>query len=460
MPRFLHIADVHLGFTKYDSAERTKDFFYALHDVFCRYALEPKVDFVLIAGDLFEQRQVLPATLNQAQLCLEQLHEAGIPVLAIEGNHDYRPYGTQTSWLRYLSDWGVLKLLEPTDSPTGEILEPWSEEDQRGGYIDLPCGVRVIGSRWYGAAAPQAIQKLAAEIVQLPAGPEIAVMMFHHGLEGQVSRYSGALRYQDFLPLKTAGIDYLALGHIHRNYSLENWIFNPGSIEANSIAENQDQNPRGAYLVEISTAGVNAELKQDYQQRKIVRLSVKAEPNQTAAELEAAAIALVTKAAQQNKTQNSMTELRLYGSIGFDRSELDIRSLRAALYELSGALIFLLKYDVSGREFQAYIDEDSELPSRLDIERTVFTDFLAANVNYKSSAESLVKGLMDLKTRVLNQQLEPELYTFIETLLSELPSGQSSAQLPETQLDEAQLGEAQLDHPLIQTPLGLLNSSR
>jgi DNA repair protein SbcD/Mre11 len=417
MPRFLHLADIHLGFTKYDSPERTKDFFYAFQDVIHQYALEPQVDFVLIAGDLFEQRQVLPATLNQAQLCLDQLREAGIPVLAIEGNHDYRPYGTQTSWLRYLSDWGVLKLLEPSD---GETLEHWSEDSQQGGYIDLPCGVRIVGSRWYGAAAPQAIHKLAKEVEQLPSGPDFTVMMFHHGLEGHIARYSGALRYQDFLPLKHAGVDYLALGHIHREYNLENWIFNPGSIEANSVAENQEQSPRGVYLVELCPKeGVKAEHKQDYQQRSIVRLSVKADPEQTAAELEQAAIATVKKAAKQGKTQESITELRLHGSIGFERSELDIRDLRSRLYELSGALIFLLKYDVSGREFQSYINEDDELPSRLDIERTVFTDFLAANVNYRERAEPLVKGLLDLKTRVLNHQSESDLYSYIESLLDQ-----------------------------------------
>jgi DNA repair protein SbcD/Mre11 len=420
MPRFLHLADIHLGFTKYDSPERTKDFFYALQDAIQKYALEPQVDFVLIAGDLFEQRQVLPATLNQAQLCLAQLQEADIPVLAIEGNHDYRPFGTQTSWLRYLSDWGVLKLLEPSD---GETLEHWSEDSQHGGYIDLPCGVRVIGSRWYGAAAPQAIQKLAKEVEQLPSGPDFTVMMFHHGLEGYIARYSGALRYQDFLPLKNAGVDYLALGHIHREYNLENWIFNPGSIEANSVAENQEQSPRGVYFVELSSEGVKAEHKQDYKQRPIVRLSVKADPEQTASELEQAVIAAVKKAAKQGKTQDSMTELRLHGNIGFDRSELDLRNLRSQLYELSGALIFLLKYDVSGREFQSYINEDDELPSRLDIERTVFTDFLAANVNYRERAEPLVKGLLDLKTRVLNQQSEDDLYRYIETLLEQTLGG-------------------------------------
>jgi DNA repair protein SbcD/Mre11 len=298
MPRFLHLADVHLGFAKYDSPERTKDFYYALEDALYRYALEPQVDFVLIAGDLFEQRQVLPATLNQAQLCLSMLQEASIPVLAIEGNHDYCPYGTSTSWLRYLAGWGLLKLLEPGD---GEQLEPWCEEEHRGGYIDLPCGVRVIGSRWYGASAPQAIQQLAPQIERLPPGPDWTVMMFHHGLEGQIARYSGALRYQDFLPLKAAGVDYLALGHIHRNYSLDNWIFNPGSIEANSITENQEQNPRGVYLVELSETGVQAELKQDYQQREMIRLTLQADPDQTVAELEQAATTLVKKVAKGNK---------------------------------------------------------------------------------------------------------------------------------------------------------------
>jgi DNA repair protein SbcD/Mre11 len=419
MPKFLHLADVHLGFTKYDSPERTKDFFYALQDAIQKYALEAEVDFVLIAGDLFEQRQVLPATLNQAQLCLTPLQEAGIPVLAIEGNHDYRPYGTQTSWLRYLSSWGVLKLLEPNEN---EELEPWSDEEMSGGYIDLPCGVRVIGSRWYGAAAPQAIQKLAAEIHRLPPGPPSTVMMFHHGLEGQIARYSGALRYQDFLPLKEAGVDYLALGHIHRNYSLENWVFNPGSIEANSVAENQEQSPRGVYLVELSPQGIKAELKQDYEQRKIVRLSFQADPDQTADELEQGAIAIIQTAADRDQTEGAIVELRIHGSIGFDRSDLDVRQLRSHLQNLSKALIFLLKYDVSGREFQTYINADDELPSRLDIERTVFTDFLVANVNYRDTAETLVQGLLDLKTRVLNQQPEDELYGFVETLLAQTQS--------------------------------------
>jgi DNA repair protein SbcD/Mre11 len=425
MPRFLHIADVHLGFAKYDSPERTKDFFFALQDAIEQYAIAPKVDFVLIAGDLFEQRQVLPATLNQALLCLTRLQEAKIPVLAIEGNHDHRPYGTATSWLKYLSDWGYLKLLEPNED---HRLEPWCEEERRGGYIDLPCGVRVIGARWYGAASPQAIQKLAQEVSQLPQSATFTVQMFHHGLEGQIARYAGALRYEEFLPLKLAGIDYLALGHIHRNYEEQGWIFNPGSIEANSIIENQEQNPRGVYLVELTAKGIKAELKRDYQQRPIRRLSLKIDPQQTPAEVEASALALVQEAAKKGETQATITELRLYGTIGFERSVINIRNLRTRLQEASAALIFLLKYEVSSQSFQEMIGYTDELPPRPEIERSVFTDFVAANVHYRDRTDHYVQGLMDLKTRVLSEDPEEDLYVFVETLLHPEQEGATSSE--------------------------------
>ncbi|MEM9804918.1 MAG: metallophosphoesterase, partial [Cyanobacteria bacterium P01_D01_bin.56] len=92
MAKFLHVADVHLGFDRYNSKVRTTDFFHTLLDVFERYAIREAVDFVLVAGDLFVHRMIQPAILNQAQLCLQTLQAANIPVIAIEGNHDNCPY--------------------------------------------------------------------------------------------------------------------------------------------------------------------------------------------------------------------------------------------------------------------------------------------------------------------------------------------------------------------------------
>lgn len=415
MPRFLHVADVHLGFDRYDNKQRTQDFFYAFQDALDKYAIGEKVDFVVIAGDLFEHRTIQPATLNQAQVCLDMLRQAGIPVLAIEGNHDNRPYGTKTSWLRYLADWGLLKLLEPGTVAAGEpFYAPWTEE-QQGGYIDLDCGVRVIGSLWYGASAPRAIEQIATAIQGLPPSPGSTILLFHHGLEGQIARYQGALRYADLLPLKQAGVDYLALGHIHKNYEVEGWIFNPGSTEANSIEEASF--PRGVYLVEINKSGIQADLKQDYYQRSTVRLKVIARGDESVEQVEQAAITQVHQAIQTGKldpARQPIVELRIDGQVGFDRMELNVRQLQQQLQELSQALIFLLKYNADAKAYVSPLVEDAH---RSQIEQDIFMDFLTANNAYKKRAVELAQGLIDLKEQQLEGRSETELYDFVQTLL-------------------------------------------
>jgi DNA repair exonuclease SbcCD nuclease subunit len=414
MPRFLHLADVHLGFDRYDCKERTQDFFYAFNDAIEKYALAEPVDFVLIAGDLFEHRNIQPVTLNQAQYCLKELQKAGIPVLAIEGNHDNRPYGTKTNWLRYLADWGLIVLLEPGEAGSEAFYTAW--DGRTGGYIDLDCGVRVVGSSWYGTSAPKAIEQIAAALPNLPPSPGQTILMFHHGLEGQIARYQGALRYADVAPLKQAGIDYLALGHIHKNYEVEGWIFNPGSVEANSIEESRFR--RGVYLVELNENGIQADLKQDYYQRSVVRLRLTTQGQETAEELEQQAIEQVNQAiaeGQLNPADAPIVELRIEGAVGFDRLELDVRQLQLQLQQISRALIFLLKYEVDSIAYATPLTEDA---SRLQIEREVFLDLLSANNSYRKRAAELADGLIALKEQQLDGRSESELYGFARSLLT------------------------------------------
>ena len=417
MPKFLHVSDVHLGFDRYDSKARTLDYFFALKDVFEKYAIGEKVDFVLIGGDLFEHRNIKPAILNHAQYCLRLLQEANIPVLAIEGNHDNAPYGTKSSWLRFLSDEGLLKLLEPGSVNAGEpFYSPWDEEENRGGYIDLDCGVRVLGSSWYGAAAPRAIEQISEALGELPPASGPSILLFHHGLEGQIARYAGALRYREMLPLKKAGIDYLALGHIHKSYVEDDWIFNPGSIEANNVEESQFE--RGAFLVEIDKMGkILAELKTDYEQRPIVRLTQKMRTGDAIESVEEGAIALIEKAIKDKKIipdQQPIVELRITGMVGFDRLDVDIKQIQKLLQEKCQALIFLLRYDVDSADYASPISEDA---SRLEVEQEVFTDLLSANSVYKKRAAQLAGGLIDLKDRQIEGEGEESLYKLVEAML-------------------------------------------
>ena len=421
MAKFLHIADIHLGFDRYGSKIRTQDFFHTLWDVFERYAIQQNVDFVAIAGDLFEHRMIQPAILNQAQLCLQQLQAAEIPVIAIEGNHDNCPYGTKTSWLRYLSDWGLLKLLEPSSDET--LYLPWNEKTKRGSYIDLECGVRVLGSNWYGAAAPKAIEQIAAAIETLPTGPDSTVLLFHHGLEGQIARYSGALRYSDLLPLKQAGVDYLGLGHIHKYYTVDDWVFNPGSLEANNVDEAGFE--RGALLVDIKAGQINAQLQKDYRQRPITRLALKLRGHEALEDIEGLALQTIDQAISQNRllpARQPIVELRIEGEVGFDRLELDTRNLQSLLQTHCNALIFLLKYEVDNVAYGTSLPDDAD---RHQIEREIFVDLLTANNVYKKRAQPLATGLIDLKERQLTGDGEETLYTLVEQMLTAPPPASS-----------------------------------
>ncbi len=419
MARFLHIADIHLGFDHYDNKERTKDFYLALKDVLKKHAIEAQVDFVVIAGDLFEHRTIQPAILNQAKDCFSMLKDAGITTIAIEGNHDNRPFGTVTNWLKYLSDDGLVILLEP-EAIDGKIFyEPWDTEDLVGGYIDLPCGVRVMGSQWYGSSAPKMIETLVTAIDNVPKFDGPTVMLFHHGLEGQIARYQGALRYIELLPLKKAGIDYLALGHIHKSYQEEGWVFNPGSLEANSTQEADFD--RGAFLVEINTINnevlIKAELKTDYQQRPIVRLQCKTTGNESLEEVTLKITDLVEGALKSKRIKpevKPIVELRIEGSVGFDRLDLDTKTLQQELQAQTNALIFLLRYNVDTLAFETPLGETA---SRQHVEQEIFTDLLAAHNSYKSRSIELAQGLIELKDLQLQDYPEGELYKFIETLL-------------------------------------------
>ncbi|MFN3679663.1 exonuclease SbcCD subunit D [Thermosynechococcus sp.] len=415
MVRFLHVADVHLGFNKYrqDNPNRIFDFFKAFDSALQTYAIETGVDFVLIAGDLFEERMITPGVLNQAEYVLDKVRSAGIAVLAIEGNHDNCPYGVKSNWLRYLCEKDYLYLLEPDES--GQ-LQPWDSEAAQGGYIDLPCGVRVIGSRWYGASAPRAIQELASQIQALPPAAGATILLFHHGLEGQVSRYQGALRYNELLPLRQAGVDYLALGHIHRHYAVEDWIFNPGSVEANSIQENQQQNPRGVLLVTLNDQGPpQAELKRDYWQRPIHRYTLTLTPSDTVSHVESQLQQLVQR--HRADMAEAIVEVTLKGEVGFERGDLSVRSLQGQLQETANAFIFRVGFAATPVAYQTYRDAMAEPPPRAQIEEQVFTDLLASVAEYRDRAESLAKVLMHLKEDLLQPNANiPDLYKWLADL--------------------------------------------
>ena len=121
---FLHVADCHLGKWQYNQRERFNDFGRAFHYI-VDAAIEAKVDFVVLAGDLFEKRSIDALTLNQAMRALDKLHNKGIPCLAIEGNHERPYFSEQVGWMEFLAVRDLLILLTPTFEEGKAQLAPY-----------------------------------------------------------------------------------------------------------------------------------------------------------------------------------------------------------------------------------------------------------------------------------------------------------------------------------------------
>ena len=237
--RFVHFADVHLGFRQYGLAERAADFVRAFDDAVA-YCLRVAPDFVVIAGDLFDSKSIEPSTYAAADIALERLARAGIPVVANEGNHERWFRRGERSWLWQLSRHGRLRLLRQFDPLTGRLeARPWTAERGFGAYTDIGAA-RVFGVEYLGARLAAHLPEIAASLSAVPAGEQRAVVgLLHTGVDEAVHLGVGGVTLEDLAPIR-AFTDYLALGHVHYVYELPEgnpWIFNPGALEAHNILE-------------------------------------------------------------------------------------------------------------------------------------------------------------------------------------------------------------------------------
>jgi DNA repair exonuclease SbcCD nuclease subunit len=152
MLKFLHTSDIHLGKTYRTSAgeaERYEDFFRMLGSIVAD-AIAEQVDFVLVSGDLFHTGQILPRTFARTIESLQPLKDAGIPCIAVAGNHDWIHRRDSISWMEALSQMGYIHLLRPSRTDTGGYrFDPYDYEQGIGGHIEIK-GLNIYGLGYPG----------------------------------------------------------------------------------------------------------------------------------------------------------------------------------------------------------------------------------------------------------------------------------------------------------------------
>jgi DNA repair protein SbcD/Mre11 len=415
--RFLHIADIHLGCRRYNLDERVKDFARAWLDVIQTYAVQRKVDFVLIAGDFFNARRVEPEAMNHAMAGLRLLRDAGIPVVAIEGNHDQKDAVSDYSWMRSLSRWGYLKLLEPAHDEAGHLtLAPWHEAEHTGSYIDI-AGARIFGTHWYGTSANAAIPLLVEALRRAHGDKLFNILLLHTDVEGQLNRPNiPALSIERMKELRGL-VDYLALGHTHKRFEIEGWAFNPGSLEAVSIDEYREE--RGVYLVEVDEArNVRAEHFRAYTQRPFQRLSYDVTGVVDAAAVHEGVMAVVRNEARRHDPEDENTlapiiEINLRGHLGFKNSLLDLPRMREAAKQLTGALHVMVTNRSVPVEYAVAAGLDADA-SRQVRERRIVEDLIARDNRYRNRAHEMAALVLEAKRLALSDESPEKILDLIE----------------------------------------------
>jgi DNA repair exonuclease SbcCD nuclease subunit len=409
--KFLHIADVHLGCTRYQLAESPRDFFEAWMDVLNRYAIGEQVEFVILCGDFFHKRAVPPETMNYAVEGLTRMREAGIPVIAIEGNHDQKHTDNEYSWLRSLSSWGLVKLLEPYTENGRMAYTEWDEAARKGGYIDIGRA-RIFGSEWYGASGNWAIPMLTEAIKEHRRPGAFHILMLHTDVEGHQVHPIPALSLSALQELKEA-VEYVGLGHTHKHYEIDNWAFNPGSIEITNISEYRET--RGVFIVNVDDENnIDAQHISEYHYRPFQQIAVNVDNFDAAAALTEGVMSKIKnegRAAEPGKPQ-PIIEIALRGQLGFPNSLIQMQKIRDEVKAMTNALHVRIKNHTVPADYLDPTEEADDL-GREHLERRVIEDLIVRDKRFKSRALEISDAVIGAKRMALGDEPAEKIADFI-----------------------------------------------
>lgn len=219
--KVLHCADLHLGAELSSLGNIAKERRQELLSTFIKIASicrDEKVDFLLISGDLFEGSNI---DMNTIRTVKETLASIPDTIVAISpGNHDYMAIDSPFAD----NDWSSNVHIFKTD------MERIDFEDK---------GVCL----WGAAFRSTYVTKAALQSIFRVDKSKINICVIHGDL---VSNYQLS-NYNPVSPMHigSTGMDYIALGHIHKNSEIFNigttWYAYPGCPEGMGFDELDDK---------------------------------------------------------------------------------------------------------------------------------------------------------------------------------------------------------------------------
>lgn len=223
--KFAHMADCHLGGWRQPELSLLNLQHFQKAISLC---LKEKVEFVLIAGDLFDSAYPSIDTLKEAFREFRRLREADIPVFLIAGSHDYSVTGK--TFLDVLEKAGFCKNVAHFEEKNGALLL----------YPTIHQNVALYG--YPGKKSGMDVDEV--EHIKIQDAPGLfKILMLHTTLKSVIS--NPLVKSVD--DAKLPPVNYVALGHLHMSYCKNGKVY-PGPIFPNSLPELEELQAGSFYI--------------------------------------------------------------------------------------------------------------------------------------------------------------------------------------------------------------------
>jgi DNA repair exonuclease SbcCD nuclease subunit len=234
-------------------------------------------------------------------------------------------------------------------------------------------------------------------------------------------------------------VGYVALGHTHKRFEIDNWAFNPGSLEACSIDEYKEE--RGAFLIEVDDShNVKAKHLRDYTQRPFQRLSFDVTGALDAEAVFAGVMETVEREARPFDPDADqpapIIEITLRGRLGFKNSLLEIRRIREEAQAQTGALHIMLRNQSVPVEYAVAAGLDAQAP-RQERERRIIQDLIARDNRYKHRAEEMAELVIESKRLALSNEPPDKILDLIAQKLDGAASPETAPSASGAELEHA-----------------------
>ena len=238
--KIVHCSDLHLGKrfsgNKDYVKKRYMDFFNAFA-TFIDKVEEIKPDVCLIAGDIFDKKEINPDILSKTEYLFKRLRDnIKKDIIAIEGNHDNSRI-LEESWLEYLQEQNILKVFY------------YNKDFEEKNYLKID-DINFYPVGYPGFMIDEALTKLSEKLNP----QEKNIVVVHTGISGSTDTLPGLVSTSILDLFKDKAI-YIAGGHIHSftTYPKEKpYFFVSGSLEFSNV-QNEKSDKKGFILFDTDT---------------------------------------------------------------------------------------------------------------------------------------------------------------------------------------------------------------